>query len=192
MIHVRWSISPPKERFAIQGIHRRRNGGGAEAAEGRRDQHLLRGFGPSVRALPQVSIGDVSGWRTRQNPGKLTPLYWFSASLFGRHQSVLVCLFFLTSQDHDAVSAEAHQNSGQVLVPQELPVPNFQGMDTLGFSFLLFTDVQTAAALSLSLGDVTSRQELWKKKKSRWNLQQSRRSFFFLQVSACWFFFFNL
>jgi len=28
-----------------------------------------------------------------------------------------------SSQDHDAVGSEKHQNSRQVLVPQELPVP---------------------------------------------------------------------
>lgn len=34
-------------------------------------------------------------------------------------------LFLPPSQDHDAVSSEEHQNSRQVLVPQELPVPDF-------------------------------------------------------------------
>lgn len=50
--------------FVPQRIHRRRNDRGAETGEGRRDQHLLRGFGPSVWAVPQVSVGDVTRLRT--------------------------------------------------------------------------------------------------------------------------------
>lgn len=38
------------------------------------------------------------------------------------------CLnLFIPSQDYDAVGSEEHQNSSQILVPQELPVPYFQG-----------------------------------------------------------------
>lgn len=38
------------------------------------------------------------------------------------------CLnLFISSQDYDAVGSEEHQNSSQILVPQELPVPYFQG-----------------------------------------------------------------
>lgn len=42
---------------------------------------------------------------------------------------------FIPSQDYDAVSSEEHQNSGQVLVPQELPVPDFQGRIFFFFTF---------------------------------------------------------
>lgn len=70
----------------IQGIHRRSGGGGAEAGEGRRAQHLLAGFGPSVREIPQVSLGDSGRQREgekkipeRRHPTLFSqqPLYWF-------------------------------------------------------------------------------------------------------------------
>lgn len=37
------------------------------------------------------------------------------------------CFNLRLSQDHDAVCSQTHQNSRQVLVPQELPVPDVQG-----------------------------------------------------------------
>lgn len=124
----------------IQGIHRRSGGGGAEAGEGRRAQHLLAGFGPSVREIPQVSLGD--GGRQREggvgkDPGKATShsvlaaaalLIFFFSLASSVSPSPLICLF--PSQDYDAVGAEEHKNSSQVLVPQELPVTNFQGTRT--------------------------------------------------------------
>lgn len=47
----------------FQRLHRRSKDGGAEAGEGRRDQHLLCGFGASVREVPPVSVRDVTGKR---------------------------------------------------------------------------------------------------------------------------------
>ncbi len=49
--------------FVFQRVHRWRKDGGAEAGEGRRDQHLLCGLGASVREVPQVSVGDVTRQR---------------------------------------------------------------------------------------------------------------------------------
>lgn len=60
--------------------------------------------------------------------------------------ALLPPVFFILppSQDYDAVSSEEHQNSRQVLVPQELPVPDFQGRIsfTLEISWLLIIDVE--------------------------------------------------
>lgn len=116
----------------IQGIHRRSGGGGAEAGEGRRAQHLLAGFGPSVREIPQVSLGDDGRQREggKKDPGKATSHSVLAAAalLIFFFLSPLICLF--PSQDYDAVGAEEHKNSSQVLVPQELPVTNFQGKRT--------------------------------------------------------------
>lgn len=58
-------------------------------------------------------------------------------------------------QDYDAVSSEEHQNPCQVLVPQELPIPDFQGRIfffpiavTLEISWHLTTDIDKATAIA--------------------------------------------
>lgn len=107
----------------IQRIHRWRSNRGAEAGEGRRDQHLLCSFRSSVREVPQVSpVSEGSG--LLRNPQVLVLGVAGVSSLF----SVSFLLnVFIPSQDYDDVGSEEHQNSSQILVPQELPVPYFQG-----------------------------------------------------------------
>lgn len=63
--------------FFFQRFHRWREDRGAKAGQGRRDQHLLRGFGASLREVPQVGVRDVTGQRkgiavSTKNPRKLT------------------------------------------------------------------------------------------------------------------------
>lgn len=90
------------------------------------------------------SSGEPRGPRQTKGGGKKDPGKATSHSVFAKHRassrfidffpassvspSPLICLF--PSQDYDAVGAEEHKNSSQVLVPQELPVTNFQGTRT--------------------------------------------------------------
>lgn len=76
--------------FVFQRFHGWREDGGAEAGQGRYDQHLLCGLGASVREVPQVGVRDVTGQRkgivvSAKNPWKRTfPLlpYTFDFRVF--------------------------------------------------------------------------------------------------------------
>lgn len=63
----------------FQRVHRWRKGRGAKAGEGRRDQHLLCGFGAPIWEVPQVGVREVTrqrkeDCRIKQKPWKLTSL----------------------------------------------------------------------------------------------------------------------
>lgn len=103
----------------LQRIHGRRSNRGAEAGEGRRDQHLLCRFRSPVREVPQVRMGRFR-FPLKSRPSLPCVCYWCQFL-------VLRLNLFIPCQDYDAVGSEEHQNSSQVLVPQELPVSNFQG-----------------------------------------------------------------
>lgn len=56
--------------FVLQRVHRWRKAGGAQTGEGRRDQHLLRCFGASVREVPQVGTKHVTRGRKTTTSNK--------------------------------------------------------------------------------------------------------------------------
>lgn len=91
----------------------------------------------------------------------------------------LVFSFSLPSQDYDAVSSEKHKNSCQVLVPQELPVPDIQGRIFYfkKISRPLIIDVEIFSDgcsffLCLSVMWASNRRS----EKSRWNMQLGKDS----------------
>lgn len=132
----------------FQRIHRWRKARGAKAGEGRRDQHLLRGLGASVWEVPQVSVRDVTcreeglsyqpkSLKTNIPSSYVYKDFWFQC-LCSPSSVATSLIILLPPQDHDAVSSEKHQNSSQVLVPQELPVPDFQGRISFFFPNLCY------------------------------------------------------
>lgn len=165
----------------FQRIHRWRKARGAKAGEGRRDQHLLRGLGASVWEVPQVSVRDVTcreeglsyqpkSLKTNIPSSSVYKDFWFQCLC--SPSSVATSVFILLPpQDHDAVSSEKHQNSSQVLVPQELPVPDFQGrisfffpptcviLKISGLSSWMWRFSLTAGAFSPPVSYVSFKQE---------------------------------
>ena len=67
------------------------------------------------------------------------PIDWFCL-VFQALLSLVLFLFLFTFQDHDVVGSEKHQNSRQVLVPQELPVPDVQGISFFPRLFFYFVN----------------------------------------------------
>lgn len=115
----------------FQRFYRWRKGRGAKAGEGWRDQHFLCSFRASVWEIPQVRPLILQTWHPCLLCTKtlLIGLLLCSQSCPNHYFHPVL----LPSKDYDAVCSKKHQNACQVLVPEELSVPNFQG-----WSFFFF------------------------------------------------------